>query len=206
MRIGGFMPLSLSDYPGRVAAVVFTQGCNMRCPFCHNGELLPHRPPTGRLISADDVFVRLKALRNRLDGVVVSGGEPTMQRALPQFLTTLRRFGLSIKIDTNGAYPERLKALLQAKLVDYVAMDIKAPPYKYDVLTGVRLPEESILASMRLIAESGVAHHFRTTYVPQLLTEEDMAQIRGMIPENSPYHVQKFVPLFALDPQLRAEA
>lgn len=217
MIIGGCQPCSLCDYPGHVAAVVFTQGCNFRCPFCHNGALLPIAggaagpaarlgagPAERTLPSVDEVLHLLQRRRGLLDAVVISGGEPTLHEDLPHLLTRIRAMGFAIKLDTNGSQPERLRALLRAGLVDAVAMDVKAPWEKYDLLAGVAAPVEAIRESIALLAESGCAHLFRTTRVPALLTERDLTTIReAMLPFGSPYRVQPFRPENALDPCLR---
>lgn len=191
MNIGGFQPLSLSDFPGRVAAIVFVQGCNFRCPFCHNASLLPMRSDPASLYPAREVLRRLGQRRSLLDGVVVSGGEPTLQKDLSPFLAEVKALGLQVKLDTNGSRPEVLGELFEARLVDFVAMDIKAPWKGYDRLAGVAAPVRAIRTSTRLIAGSGLPHQFRTTVVPSLLTSEDIAQIRLELPSGSPHQFQQ---------------
>lgn len=203
MRIGGYEPCSLCDYPGRVAAVVFTQGCNFRCPFCHNAQLLPLEAPAERLLSPDTVLERLRRAGRRLDAVVVSGGEPTLQEDLPELLAELRGLGLEVKLDTNGSDPGMLARLLQDRLVDFVAMDLKAPWEKYDLLTGVATPTEVLRESVALLGQSAIAHQFRTTFVTELLSEDDLQTIRGQVPGGSEHRVQPFLPRLALDPRLR---
>ncbi len=201
MNIGGFLACSFSDFPQHLAAVVFTQGCNFRCPFCHNSGLLAVQE--GR-IAAGDVLELLRQRRRQLEGVVVSGGEPTLQPDLPAFLIELRQMGYKIKLDTNGSRPEVLRALLSTGLVDFVAMDVKAPWEGYAALAGVPIKCEHLRESMSLIAASGLPHEFRTTAVTPLLTEDDMAAIRAQIPEGSAYRTQPFYPEHALSPALRA--
>lgn len=203
MIIGGYQPCSLCDYPGLVAAVIFTQGCNFRCPFCHNGALLPSVVSAEHLLSVDDVLNRVKQRRGQLDAVVIGGGEPTLHTDLPAFIDDIRTWGLAIKLDTNGSKPAMLKELLHAKLVDYIAMDIKAPWEKYDTLTDVHSPIEAIKESMLLIAHSGLPHEFRTTMVPSLLTPDDIEAIRAQLPAGSPYRLQVFKAEHALDEKLR---
>ena len=202
MRLGGFLPLSLCDFPGRVAAVVFTRGCNFRCPFCHNGHLLdgegaPEDP------AADDVLARLASLAARLQGVVVTGGEPTLQPELADFLRRIRDLRLAIKLDTNGSRPEVLAALLAARLLDFVAMDLKAPWPRYPELTGTACDVDALKRSAALIAGSGLPHQFRTTRVPPLLSDADCAAIARQVPAGSPHVFQTFQPGHALDPSLR---
>jgi pyruvate formate lyase activating enzyme len=200
-RIGGFLPLSLCDYPGHVAAVVFTRGCNFRCPFCHNGHLLGEA-------AADDlapaaVLERLAGLASRLQGVVVTGGEPTIQPGLADFLRALRGLRLRIKLDTNGSRPEVLDALIGGRLLDFIAMDIKAPWARYPALAGTRCDIGALKRSVALIAASGLPHQFRTTRVAPLLADGDCAEIARQVPAGSPHVFQPFLPEHALDPVLR---
>ena len=202
VRIGGFLPLSLCDYPRRVAAVVFTRGCNFRCPFCHNGHLLdgvgaPDDP------SEDDVLARLASLAARLQGVVVTGGEPTLHPGLADFLGRIRGLGLAIKLDTNGSRPDVLATLLAARLLDFVAMDIKAPWPRYPELTGTACDVAAIQRSVALIAGSGLPHQFRTTRATPLLSSADCDAITRQVPDGSPHVFQAFRPEQALDPRLR---
>lgn len=203
MKIGGLVRFSLSDFPGHVAAVVFTQGCNLRCPFCHNGGLLPR--DAADLTPEDEVWAFLDARRARLGGVVVSGGEPTLQPDLPAFLRRVKALGLAVKLDTNGTRPDVLARILDEGLVDYVAMDMKAPLDRYADLAGVPVDVAKIRRSIDLIARSGVAHQFRTTVVPALLTDADVAAIRAALPADSPHVTQAFRADLALDPALRTE-
>jgi pyruvate formate lyase activating enzyme len=191
MVIGGLQRCSFSDYPGYPAAVIFTQGCNFRCPFCHNGSLLVTK--TAARYEKGEIFNFLKNRQGRLDGVVISGGEPTEQADLPQFVERLNELGFAVKLDTNGSHPEIVELLLKEGLVDYIAMDIKAPLDKYDLLCGVRVDTGAVRRSMALIVASGVAHHFRTTYVKPLLTEIDLAKLRGLVPPGSKHITQPFV-------------
>lgn len=201
MRVGGFQPLSLSDYPGHVSAIIFTQGCNFRCPFCHNSALLGTET-TGPFDGA--AAIQMLAERKRLlDGVVISGGEPTIHPDLPEFIRSIRSLGLLVKLDTNGSHPSLLKQLLKDKLLDYVAMDIKAPWAKYPMLTGGFTGIEDIQCSLNLIVQSGVASEFRTTVVPGLLTPEDVEQIRREMPVGAVHKTQDFMADYALDPALR---
>lgn len=203
MRIGGFVPVSLCDYPCRVAAVVFTQGCNFRCPFCHNGHLLEASAAPGAL-NEHVVLDRLAERRDRLGGVVVSGGEPTLQPDLPLFLHRLKKLGLAVKLDTNGSRPDVLEGLLADRLVDYLAMDIKAPWDKYARLAGGAPDLVLLRRSVRLIAASGLPHEFRTTRVEAMLTDEDCHAIRRQVPAGSVHKWQRFRSEHSLDPALRA--
>ncbi len=195
MLLGGLEPCSFSDYPGRPAAVLFTQGCNFRCPFCHNPDLLPLRPQKTPLPPVEEVLAFLAHRRARLGGVVISGGEPTIQEDLGDFLLHLKRLGYAVKLDTNGSRPGVLADLLAAGLLDYIAMDLKAPPGKYERLCGAPVDMAAIREAASLIAASGVAHHFRTTVVPSLLAADDLDQIRrALLPSGSRYVLQPFRP------------
>jgi len=205
MKIGGFQPLTLSDYPGRVAAIVFTQGCNFRCPFCHNGSLLPLDVPADAMLEEATVLETLKSRRTFLDGVVISGGEPTIQPDLVAFIDSIKQLGLLVKLDTNGTHPDVVRDLLAGRLLDYVAMDIKAPPVKYAQLTGVDTPIERIEETVRLLIAGDTPCEFRTTFVPGLLTTEDLETIRASLPDETTYTVQPFVPGNALDASLRSQ-
>ncbi len=204
MKIGGLMPLSLSDFPGRVAAVIFTQGCNFRCPFCHNGNLIPMDREPGDLLREEEIFSLLAARCGKLGGVVISGGEPTLQPDLPDFLLALKELGYAIKLDTNGSRPEVLARVLP--LVDYVAMDLKAPLPCYARLAGVAVAPKKIRQSIELLAASGVEHEFRTTAVEPLLDQRDLDEIFALVPVGSKYRVQPFRPENALAEWLRTAA
>jgi len=204
VRIGGLNSFSLSDFPGHMAAVIFTQGCNFRCPYCHNGSLIPMNPSTGTLIPLEEVFLFLEKRRGQLNGVVISGGEPTLQSDISHFFYQVRSMGYQIKLDTNGSRPEALTELLLEGLLDYIAMDIKAPFELYDSLTGVCAPKEQLKESIALIARSGIDHEFRTTVVEPLLSERDLQAIQEMVPKGSRHRLQEFRPENALDPALRA--
>jgi pyruvate formate lyase activating enzyme len=206
VRIGGLNSFSLSDFPGRVAAVVFTQGCNFRCPYCHNGSLIPMNPSTFEMISQEEIFMFLEKRRTQLSGVVVSGGEPTLQPDLSEFFRRIGSMGYQIKLDTNGSHPEVLAELLMQGLVDFIAMDIKAPFTIYDRITGVCAPKERLEKSIELIARSGIDHEFRTTVVGPLLSERDLDIIKEMVPHGSRHRFQEFRPENALDPELRVSA
>jgi pyruvate formate lyase activating enzyme len=201
VKVGGLVKTSLNDFPGRVAAVVFTQGCNLRCPFCHNGGLLPGEASDS--LDEAALWAWLARRRGVLGGLVISGGEPTLQRDLADFIRRARDLGYAIKLDTNGTRPEVLAALLAEDLLDYVAMDIKAPWPDYARLCGVDVDVARVRRSVALLAMSGVAHEFRTTVVPALMDLSDVAVIRAALPKGSRHRVQAFVPDHALDPALR---
>jgi len=206
MKMGGLIPLSLSDYPGHIAAVIFTQGCNFRCPFCHNGSLIPLEPKAGQLMPEQQLFDFLEKRRWQLDAVVVSGGEPTIQPDLTEFLQRIKALGYLVKLDTNGSRPSILEIQIQLRLIDYIAMDIKAPFKSYGRLTGMRSSISQIEQSIELIAQSGVDHEFRTTVVHSLLSDEDLQAIQKSVPSGSLCRLQDFQAENALDPTLRNSA
>lgn len=200
MRIGGFQQFSLSDFPGRTAAIVFTQGCNFRCPFCHNGSLIPQTGKPGDFIPETRVLKFMRLRCGILDGLVVTGGEPTLQPDLPAFLRRIKAMGFEVKLDTNGSRPEVLGDLLLENLVDYIAMDIKGPSAIYDTLTGVRTPIRKLEESIELISKSGIHHEFRTTLVEPLISEADIPLIKEMVPHGSTHRLQMFNPETVFDP------
>lgn len=201
MQIGGFEPFSLCDFPSRPAAVVFTQGCNFRCPFCHNGGLLAVKAGS---IPAGEVLDRLARRRGLLRGVVVSGGEPCVQAGLAGFCRAVKALGLAVKLDTNGSRPSALRGLFAAGLVDFVAMDVKAPPRLYAKLAGVGVEWGVIEESIRILATSGVPHLFRTTVVGTLLSDSDIDEIAGLLPPGARHVRQRFRADLAHDSRLRA--
>ncbi len=201
MQIGGFVPFSLCDFPSHPAAVVFTQGCNFRCPFCHNGGLLTLKAGS---IPAGEVLDRLARRRGLLEGVVVSGGEPCAQPDLAAFCASVKRLGFAVKLDTNGSHPSALRELLAQGLIDYVAMDVKAPPELYARLAGVEVNWSVIQESLDILAACKVPHHFRTTVVPSLLSEGDLDEIVSLLPARAKHVRQDFRADLARDPALRA--
>ena len=191
MRIGGLQKLTLIDYPGRMAATVFTAGCNMRCPFCHNPELVRDEGgASSSFLETESVLKELEARRGFLDAVVVSGGEPTVHPDLPAFIESLRGLGLLIKLDTNGLRPEVLEDLLDRRLIDFVAMDLKAPFDRYAEFTGVDAAAERIKRSMAL-TRTAPAYEFRTTVAPGL-AEEDLRSIMEALHPEDAYFFQAF--------------
>jgi pyruvate formate lyase activating enzyme len=205
VKIGGFQPCTLSDFPGHVAAMVFTQGCNFRCPFCHNGQLIPVDSPTVALMPEDEVVRQLESRCKHIDGVVISGGEPTLQSDLPDFIRNVKTLGLAVKLDTNGSRPKMLRRLFGEDLLDFVAMDVKAPMDRYATLAGVEIDANVLRESIVLIAGSGVAYEFRTTVVPALHSTSDIDAIRRELPPGASLRLQKFQPEHALASWLRRD-
>ena len=205
MRFGGFQPLTLSDYPGRTAAIVFAQGCNFRCPFCHNPELVDPERFEG-LSPETEILTFLEKRRGRLDAVVITGGEPTLQPELIPFIIRLKAMGYRIKLDTNGALPDVLEEMLGRKLLDYVAMDIKAPLERYGEVAKTKTDGQRILKSISLIMGSGVDYEFRTTAVKSLLGPGELEEIGRLVPGAKRFVLQKFVPTKTLDRNYLSES
>lgn len=190
MNIQGFAKLTLLDFPGRVAATVFTGGCNLRCPFCHNADLVRH--PTAEENLEAEVLAYLEKRRGLLDGVCVTGGEPLLSPDLIPFLQKLKEMGYAVKLDTNGSLPERLKEVLGTGLVDYVAMDVKSSPEGYARAVGVSVDLAPFFASVDLIRSSGIAHEFRTTAVRGIHTLADFEAIGRWLSGERRYFIQGF--------------
>ena len=187
MNIGGFVKNSFVDYPGNIAAVIFTVGCNMKCWYCHNKHLLGYSNKEAET----EIFEFLEKHKNFLDGVVISGGEPTLQPDLKDFIIKIRELGYMIKLDTNGTNYGVLKDLIDNKLIDYVAMDIKAPLDSYEKITKTKDDMISIKASIDLLLSGVVDYEFRTTYSPDL-TNEDMEELCKSIKGAKRYAIQKY--------------
>ena len=180
MKIAGLQKMTLLDFPGRIACTVFLQGCNFRCPFCHNSDLLGPEGMTH--IPVEDLLSFLKKRKGMLDGVCITGGEPTVQKDLPELLRAIKALGYPVKLDTNGSDPTMLKALVSEGLVDYVAMDIKNHREKYGITVGIPdLPMDKIEESMAFLLEGTVDYEFRTTVVRELHEEKDFQNMARWI-------------------------
>ena len=180
MKITGLQKMTLLDFPGRIACTVFLQGCNFRCPFCHNSDLLGPEGMTE--ISVEELLAFLKKRKGMLDGVCITGGEPTVQRDLPDLLRAIKALGYPVKLDTNGTNPAMLKALAGEGLVDYVAMDIKNSKEKYGLTAGISgLSMDKIEESMGFLLEGTVDYEFRTTVVRELHEEKDFQNMASWI-------------------------
>jgi len=191
MKIAGLQKFSLIDYPGKISAVVFTRGCNFKCPFCHNPELvLPES--YAELFPLEKVFEFFEKRKTQLDGIVITGGEPTLQDDLIDFIKKIKESGFLVKLDTNGSNPGVLDKLIREKLIDFISMDIKAPFEKYDKLCGKKINIENIQKSIQIIKDSGIEHTFRTTVVKHYLDYSDLIAIREMIGEDQKYVLQNF--------------
>jgi len=198
MMLGGLQKLTLIDYPGKIACTVFTIGCNFRCPFCHNPELVDRAiSKLSEIIEEEDFFSFLESRRGLLDGVCITGGEPTLQPDLPEFIKKIKKLGFLVKLDTNGTNPEMLVKLLEENLLDYIAMDVKAPlkvSSSYKNATGTNLNLDGIRRSIKLIMGSGIDYEFRTTIVPGLHTEDGILSLAEEIRGAKKYYLQQFRP------------
>ncbi len=193
MYFRGLQKLSLIDFPGTVCATVFVAGCNLRCPYCHNPDLVLGSPDLP-CIPEEELLRFLETRRGFIDGICVSGGEPTLDPGLPGFLARVKTMGLRAKVDTNGTRPHVLAHLLGGGLVDYIAMDVKAPPEKYETVTRSRVHPHTIGESVRLLQHSAVGHEFRTTVVPGLLSAKDVEAIARWLKFPRRYVLQPYRP------------
>lgn len=200
MNIAGMIPSSLVDFPEKISCVVFTQGCNFRCPFCHNPDLVPVKPPAKDTKDMEHVLEFLDKRRGLLDGVVVSGGEPTLQKGLVSFLSRVKNKGFLVKLDTNGSNPQVLRSLLDEGLVDFVAMDLKTSPDSYHPFIMPEKDHNRLLASIDVVMSSAPDYEFRTTCVAPFVTEKTLARILSHIPGANRFALQRFRPQVLLDP------
>lgn len=198
MRIGGYDKLSTVDYPGEMACAIFLVGCNFNCGYCHNPSLISG---DGAYVPKEEVMEYLRFRRNMLDAVCISGGEPTCNKDLKGFIKEIKDMGYKVKLDTNGTHPEVIKELIDENLLDYVAMDIKASPKKYNEVTGCNVNLELIKSTIKILKNSGIKHEFRTTYLP-VLDEKDIDEITGtFVGKNSKYFIQQFRNVITNDPK-----
>lgn len=205
MVLAGYQKLTLIDYPGHIATTVFTVGCSFRCPFCHNPELVLE---TGRGLSSQKItekefFEFLKKRKGKLEGVCITGGEPTIQADLIKFIKKIKKLGFLVKLDTNGTRPDILKKVIDERLVDFIAMDIKNRLDKYDETVGVKVDKDRIKLSVNLIMNSRIPYEFRTTVVPGVHVEEDFLEIAGWISGAQSYWLQAYRETRILDPKLK---
>ena len=192
MNFHGFYKSTLLDYPRHLAATVFVGGCNMRCPFCHNASLVL-RPNTQPVIPEEEILAYLCKRKNILEGVCITGGEPTIYSELPDFISHIKEIGLKVKLDTNGTNPAMIKRLADQNLIDYIAMDIKNSPEKYrDTAGNPALSMDDIKESVSVIISSKVDYEFRTTVVSELHTEDDMVAIGRWVKGAKAYYLQSY--------------
>ncbi len=203
-KLAGVQKTTFIDYPEKIACIVFTQGCNFRCGYCHNPELFENKEP---VLSVPAFFDFLNKRKGKLDGIVITGGEPTLHgKDLIEFIKEVKSLGFLVKLDTNGTHPEVLQELLNENLLDYIAMDIKAPLTKYKDITRVDIDTDIIKKSIDMIMNSGVDHEFRTTIVKSQLSVEDLRQIGELIRGAKKYYMQKFLATKILDESLMNES
>ncbi len=191
MLFGGIQKLTLLDFPGNVACILFTPGCNFRCPFCHNSSLVKSSQPQS---TEEEILSFLKKRQGILEGVCITGGEPLIHPDLPEFIKKVKELGYKVKLDTNGSFPLRLKALTDDNLLDYVAMDVKNSFHKYPLTTGVdNINIQDIEESIAILLNSTIPYEFRTTVTNELHTAEDIKSITALIKGADKYFIQNFV-------------
>ena len=201
MIFGGIEKFSLIDFPGKTSCILFTIGCNFRCPYCHNPELVDETVETK--ISEEEILDFLKTRVNLLDGVVITGGEPTLHSDLLAFIQKIKDLGFLVKLDSNGTNPKMLHEALDKKLVDYVAMDMKSPLSKYSQTVARPVDTKAIRESIYLLLNSNINYEFRTTLIKAMVTPEDVLEIAQEIKGAKNYYLQKFIPIKLLNPQFK---
>ena len=203
MRIGGYQKLTLIDFPGTIATTVFTVGCSFRCGFCHNPELVikSQFPALNKL--EEEFFQHLEKRIGKLEGVCITGGEPTIQPDIIPFIRKIKAMGFKVKLDSNGTRPDVLRKIFKEKLVDFVAMDIKSSPEKYSYTVGLKTDIERIKLSVEMIMNSTVPYEFRTTVVPGIHQVEDFIEIAAWIKGAKAYYLQEYREMRVLDPKIK---
>ncbi len=205
MLIAGIHTLTLLDYPGKIACIIFTAGCNFRCGFCHNPQfVLPEeiqKYQASGLIPEEKIFSFLESRRGLLDGVVISGGEPTIHPNLPKFLKRIKNLGFLVKLDTNGTNPDSLNNIINSKNVDYIAMDIKSSLKKYSQIVECEIDKEAIKKSRNLIMSSGIDYEFRTTVLSEFHDESEIEEIAKFCKDAKKFTIQNFRNQKVLNPE-----
>ena len=193
MIISGLQKLTLLDFPGYVACTIFTRGCNMRCPFCQNqGLVAPEHFDSKEIIPTKDIIEFLQSRKSRLQGICITGGEPTLQTDLIEFIKQVKSIGYKVKLDTNGTNPEIIKTLIDNNFLDYIAMDIKNDLSRYEPTSGTSMAKERILKSIDVIKDAGIEYEFRTTVVQELHDEESFQNIAKIIGHVTNYSLQYY--------------
>lgn len=205
MFFGGMQKFSLIDYPGRPCAIVFTIGCNFKCPYCHNPELISLTNTTV-VLHEKEILKFLDSRKGKIDAVSITGGEPTLHSGLLDFMSKLKAMGFLVKLDSNGTNPLVLQEALDKRWVDCLAMDVKAPLLKYDNVVASPVALDDIKKSIELIKNSGIDHEFRTTIVKSLLSKEDILEIGDLVSGAQRYYLQKFVPTKTYDSTFLSQA
>lgn len=204
LLIKGFQKLSLIDYPDKLCATIFVGNCNFRCGYCYNKDLVLHADQLST-ISENWVLDFLESRKTFLDGLCIGGGEPTLHDDLPNFLIQVKKLGYAIKLDTNGSNPTMLQQLIRRHLIDYCAMDIKAPLQKYSQVTSVPVNIASIKRSITILKKGDIDYEFRTTVTPEILTLEDITELVSDLQTAKRYVIQQFVPGHTLDNTLQRQ-
>ncbi len=189
MKIGGFQKTSLLDYPDTISAIIWAVGCNFNCPFCYNPQLVKK---TTKCIPEEEILSFLQKRKGLLEGVVMSGGEPLLQKDIVEFIEKIKKRGYLVKIDTNGTHPEKLLELIDRKLIDYIAMDVKAPKNKYNKLAGRNIDINLIQKSVQIIKKNTIDYEFRTTFIPDFLKKEDIVEIAKWLNGSKKFYLQQF--------------
>lgn len=205
LRISGLERSSLLDYPGKISAIIFTYGCDLKCPYCHNPELVIEGFDEAKSFSEEQVLDFLKSRKGKLDALVITGGEPLVQKELLPFIKKVKEMGFLIKLDTNGTFPDKLKDLIETGYIDYIAMDVKYPKAGYVKNSMIPGIAKKIEKSIKIIKDSGLDYEFRTTYVKPLHSLESVEGIGKMIKGAKNYYIQNFRPGKTIDPTLTKE-
>lgn len=204
IEIKGFLETSFSDWQGKICSVLFLPRCNFRCPYCHNHSLVFH-PEQYATLPLEDILARLHSLREWIDGVCLTGGEPTLHADLPLLVRKIKRHGFSVKLDTNGSNPAMLEELIEEGEMDFISMDVKAPlePFRYSRSTGLPVNLKLILDSIEILKREKVEYEFRMTVVPGLHAEEDIRTLGGRLRAGQRFILQNFNPENPLEPSLK---
>jgi len=204
MRIGAVQKTSLIEYPGKISAIIFIQGCNFRCPYCHNPELVI--PSTfAAPVPEEEITAFLKSRIGYLEAIVITGGEPCLNNDLIEFMDKIKNFGFCLKLETNGSFPEKISEIIERGVVDYIGMDIKGPPGKYERIVKADIDSGRILESVEIIKNSGLSYEFQTTVVRSMLEKEDFERIGELVRGAGRFFLQKFRPTKTLDPDFLNE-
>ncbi len=200
MLIKGFTGTTLIDFPGRVASIIFVGGCNFRCPFCHNADLVLgfKELPT---IEEEEVLEKLKKRKGFIDGVEITGGEPLIYTKIDEFMEKIKELGFELKLDTNGYFPERLEKILDSSLADYIAIDVKTSPEKYDYAVGKKIDFSRIKDSIEITMKKAREYEFRTTAAPKIVELDDFYKIGELIEGAMLYAIQEFRPIKTISPE-----
>ena len=200
MIIAGLQRLTLIDYPGKLGATIFLASCNFRCPWCYSSELvIPEKIKNQPKIPQKELFSFLKERQGLLEGIVICGGEPTLNKDLPEFIKKIKKLGFLVKLDTNGSNPKMLKKLIDDNLIDYTAMDIKLPKEKYPKVLKANI--KNIEKSVEILKQNKIDYEFRTTVVPEILDKKDIISIAKWISGAEKYYLQNFRPEKTIDPE-----